>query len=525
MKFSIIPEPQEFKIVSDEAVFSLTDYAFIDFPDECQNAVKNLLDFTAKVFEITPIGSGKESIVFKHDDSITNKEGYRLVVSYDNILIHYSAEAGAFYAVQTLKQLLLQGDCKLPQLEIADYPRYEYRGFMLDVSRYFYSVDAVKLFLDAMALHKLNRFHWHLTDDQGWRVELYNHLLLAQIGGFRAYTNFGHKPHGGFYSKQDIAEIIEYAHERYITVIPEIDSPGHSVSAIAAYPELSCFNRELQVATHTGVKHDVLCVGKESTFEFMFSVFDELCEMFPDKIIHIGADEVPTTRWQLCPHCQKRMKDNGLKNEHELHTYYLNRIAEHIKSKGFEVIMWNDEIPSTVSKDIIWEYWNTAQSNQLMATEVNASRRIINSFRPYYLDLPYGTTNLRQCYEYEPDLSDVTEENRPNILGVEACLWSEYVPTMKKAGYCTFPRLGAYCETAWTSKANKSYENFEQKLSAYYKLLDTLPFDYASPKQAMPKPIRKYGYLLYFERRKLHWQGLHNIIDNNRVKKLAEKQK
>lgn len=523
MKINVIPEPQKFIISSQATVFTLTSFTHIGYTDECECAAKNFIEFCQKVFEITPVGTGKESIILSRDDSIENKEGYRISVTHDSVYITYREPAGAFYAVQTLKQLLLQGERSLPQLEIDDYPRYEYRGFMLDVSRYFFSVDAVKLFLDAMALHKLNKFHWHLTDDQGWRVELYNHLLLAQIGGFRAYTNFGHKPHGGFYSKQDIEEIINYAHERYITVIPEIDSPGHIVSAIAAYPFLSCFDREIPVATHSGVKHDVLCVGKESTFDFMFSIFDELCEMFPDKIIHIGADEVPTTRWKLCPHCQKRMKDNGLKDEKELHTYYLNRIADHIKSKGYEVIMWNDEIPSKISKDVIWQYFNTEQSSEQMAKEINSSRRIINSFQPYYLDLPYGTTNLKQCYEYTPEMSTVTDENKPNILGVEACLWTEYVPTMKKAGYCTFPRLGAFCETAWTNERNKSFDRFLQKLPFYYKLLDTLPFDYAKMKQAMPNPIRKYGYLLYFERRKLHWQGLHNIIDNKNVEKTYRK--
>ncbi|MCM1363998.1 MAG: beta-N-acetylhexosaminidase [Faecalibacterium sp.] len=522
MKFSIVPEPQKINIISDKSVFTLTDFVNINYPDECENAVKNLTDFLGKVFQINPVGTGKEIITFTPDDIIENKEGYRIEVCYDNVHISYGGEAGAFYAVQTLKQLLMQGECSLPQLEIEDYPRIEYRGFMLDTGRYFFSVEAVKLFLDAMAVHKLNRFHWHLTEDQGWRVELYSKILLAQIGGFRAYTNFGRKPHGGFYSKQDIADIIAYAHERYITVIPEIDSPGHIVSAIAAYPELSCFDRELPVATHSGVKHDVLCIGKESTFDFMFAVFDELCEMFPDKIIHIGGDEVPTTRWQLCPHCQKRMKDNGMTSESELHTYYLNRIAEHIRSKGFEVIMWNDNVPSKTSKEIIWQYWDTNIPPEQMAKEINSGRKIINSFQPYYLDLPYGTTNLKQCYEYEPNINGVNEESKKNVLGIEACLWTEYVPTMKKAGYCTFPRLGAFCETAWTNIQNKNYRNFVEKLPLYYKLLDTLPFDRASLKQAMPNPIRKYGYLLYFERRKLHWQGLHNIIDNNKVKRLAK---
>ncbi len=516
MKYSIIPEPQQFELLSENTVFTLTSRTNLVYQDECKNAVRELCDYAKKVFDIEFFGSGRESIVFNRDDNIKNEEGYRLEVSFDLVTISYSGEAGAFYAVQTLKQLLLQSDCALAELKITDFPRFEYRGFMLDVSRYFFSVDAVKLFLDAMALHKLNRFHWHLTDDQGWRIELYNHLLLAQIGGFRAYTNFGRTPHGGFYSKQDIAEIIAYAHERYIVVIPEIDSPGHIVSAIAAYPELSCFDRELEVATHSGVKHDVLCIGKESTFDFIFSVFDEVCEMFPDKIIHIGGDEVPTTRWEICPRCQKRMKENGLKTERELHFYYMNRIAKHLRNKGVKVIMWCDNPEMKIAEDVIWQYWSNPEQKEALSSDSASSRRIINSAKPYYLDLPYGTTNLKKCYEFEPILDNNSESQ---TVGVEACLWTEYVPNMKKAGYCTFPRLAAYCETAWTAAENKDYQAFTKKLVSYYKLLDTLPFDYASLKQAMPSFIRKYGYLLYFERRKLHWQGLHNILDNKKVKK------
>lgn len=523
MNFSIIPKPQSFSVLSSETVFELDENLNFQVGTGCRNAAKDLSAFISKVFGFDPLGSGRETVHFEID-GCGKDESYRLEVSEHTVHIRAHDEAGAFYAVQTLKQLLLQSKGRLPALKIDDYPVCSYRGFMLDVSRYFFTVDAVKLFLDAMALHKLNVFHWHLTDDQGWRVEIYSKLLLAQIGSQRAYTNFGKTPHGGFYSKADIEEIVRYAHERYIKVIPEIDSPGHVVSAIAAYPSLSCFNRTLVVATHSGVKHDVLCVGKESTFEFMFDVLDEICEMFPDGVVHLGGDEVPTMRWKLCPDCQKKMKGLGLTDERELHVYYINRLASHLTEKGVQPVMWYDEnTGNRYHEDIIFQYWGGKSVPDALCSEANGSRKVISSRSDaFYLDLPYGSINLKDTYENDAFCGGFQNQN--NLLGAEACLWTEYVPSMKKAGYCTFPRLGAFSENVWTEKENRNFGEFMNGLKAYQKLLDTLPFDYASKRQAMPLPLRKYGYLLWFERRKLHWQGLHNLLDDRRVEREAQKQ-
>ena len=220
-------------------------------------------------------------------------------------------------------------------------------------------------------------------------------------------------------------EIVEYAHNLCIKVIPEIDTPGHTVAMIAAYPELSCFDRELSVATHWGVKHDVLCVGKESTFDFMQTVFDELLETFTDGTFHLGGDEVPTTRWEICPHCQKRMKDEGLKNPEELHTYYLDRIGAYLKSKGVKTVMWNDHIKDKmVSKDIAWQLWNTQMKKNEVVKELNGGRKfIVSASEAYYLDLPYALTDLKKAYDFEPVFDGVTPEGEKNILGVEGCLW------------------------------------------------------------------------------------------------------
>lgn len=239
-------------------------------------------------------------------------EAYRIEVSEQEICISSAGEAGLFYALQTLKQILLTNGCKIPSLSINDAPLYHYRGFMLDVGRYFYPVEEVKHFLDLMAVHKLNIFHWHLTEDQGWRVEIKKYPRLTEFGSKRSHTNFGFRPHSGFYTQEDIREVVAYAHSKYIKVIPEIDMPGHMQSAIACYPELSCFNRSLPVATHWGVKHDILCAGKESTYQFIFDVLDELIPLFPDGYFHLGGDEVVKMRWQLCPHCQAFMKKDRI---------------------------------------------------------------------------------------------------------------------------------------------------------------------------------------------------------------------
>ncbi|MBQ1966718.1 MAG: beta-N-acetylhexosaminidase, partial [Clostridia bacterium] len=448
-------------------------------------------------------------------------ESYTLDVTENLVEIKGADEAGVFYGVQSLKQIFYQCGEELPEIHITDKPAYPYRGFMLDSGRYFFPKEDVKKFIDIMALHKLNRFHWHLTEDQGWRAQMLDNILLTEIGSYRSHTNFNNKPHGGYYTKEDMKEVVEYAHKKCIKVIPEIDTPGHTVSAIAAYPHLSCFDRNLSVATHCGVKHDVVCAGKESTYEFMFSVFDELLEVFTDGLIHIGGDEVPTTRWKICPHCQQRIKDEGLSCTEDLHPYYLSRLAEHIEAKGSKVIMWNDTVRDYMAKgSIVRQLWDEEMSEKDVVGQINKGTEFIISFvNAYYLDLPYGRTSLEKCYNYNPCYKGISKEQESKLLGVEACLWTEFVPTMKKAGYQMFPRLGAYSETAWTSKENKSFDYFSEKLDFYEDLVSSLGMNYATKKQSMPKGIKKLASMLYWERRQLCWQGLHNLIDNASVER------
>lgn len=520
MKIYIIPQPEGFTF-SEKKAFKLTRLCEFFNQNGTEKASEELKEFISDNFGFELLGTGKEKISLLIDESLTEAESYTLDVTENLVEIKGADEAGVFYGVQSLKQIFYQCGEELPEIHITDKPAYPYRGFMLDSGRYFFPKEDVKKFIDIMALHKLNRFHWHLTEDQGWRAQMLDNILLTEIGSYRSHTNFNNKPHGGYYTKEDMKEVVEYAHKKCIKVIPEIDTPGHTVSAIAAYPHLSCFDRNLSVATHCGVKHDVVCAGKESTYEFMFSVFDELLEVFTDGLIHIGGDEVPTTRWKICPHCQKRIKDEGLSCTEDLHPYYLSRLAEHIEAKGSKVIMWNDTVRDYMAKgSIVRQLWDEEMSEKDVVGQINKGTEFIISFvNAYYLDLPYGRTSLEKCYNYNPCYKGISKEQESKLLGVEACLWTEFVPTMKKAGYQMFPRLGAYSETAWTSKENKSFDYFSEKLDFYEDLVSSLGMNYATKKQSMPKGIKKLASMLYWERRQLCWQGLHNLIDNASVER------
>ncbi len=526
MKYSIIPQPTRFTVSSDKPVFKISSFMKLIGDENTLRARDELAFFLNDCLEITPIG-GEQEIHFLITENELKKGSYSLKAQNNRIALEAGSPEGLFYAVQTLKQLLFQGKTELYAFEIYDEPMFESRGFLVDCGRYFFTKEEMYRYIDLMAIHKLNEFHWHLNDDQGFRCQFDCAPLLTEIGSYRSHTNFNTKEHSGYYTKQDIRDIVNYAHSKYIKVIPEIDTPGHTVSMISAYPELSCFNRELPVATHWGVKHDVLCVGKESTFEFMFRLFDELIEMFPDGVVHIGGDEVPTTRWQICPHCQKRMKAEGMKEESELHIYYLNRIARYLQEKGIEVRMWNDrQREKTVNFDICWQLWNDEMTEKEVMQETEKGRPfILSNISAYYLDLPYGQVSLKDTYNFRPVYYKLEDKYKDRIRGLEACLWGEFVPDIKTADYTSLPRLGAFSESAWTEESNKSYDRFCDKLDSYYSFLHAQGYTPASLKRANPKGIGKAASRLYWERRQLCWAGLSNAIDNFIVKQKYGKEK
>ena len=481
MNFGIIPEPS-YMTVGERDVFTLTRLCEVEYDAGADKAYDAFIKFLSDSFSMSLLGTGKEKVILRINDSLENAEGYTLTVSEDTAVIEGKDESGVFYGVQSFKQLLFQGDLTLPEICIKDSPRFSCRGFMLDCGRYFFTKEAVKVFLEMMALHKLNTFHWHLSDDQGFRAQVLEKLLLTEIGSYRSHTGFNTLKHEGYYTVDDMKEIVDYAHNLCIKVFPEIDSPGHTAAMIAAYPELSCLGKQIEVASDFGTKKDVLCIGKESTFEFMQSVFDELLETFTDGVFHLGSSKVSEERWKSCPHCQRRMKEEGLKGESELYGYYINRIGEYLKSKGAEAVIRCGDV-------------NVA-ANSYGLSEAGTEKVVVSAKGAYFLDLPYALVNLRKTYNFDP-----TSEAENDVTGVEACLWTEYVPTMEKAGYCTYPRLGAFSETAWSEEKNKSYEHFIKKLPCYYSLLEGYGIDTADLKQAEPGIIRKGGNLLFWKMR------------------------
>lgn len=512
--FHLVPAPVKMEIVDSSKETSFSKLIYAAGPVSA-NGMADFSRFLKKIGLATCPGE-EANLIFHQAD--LPAEGYRLQVG-DKIEVFYSDQGGALYALQTLKQLLLQGKGKLPALVIEDYPHYAYRGFMLDVGRYFYSVDEVKTFLERMLLHKLNVFHFHLTEDQGWRIEIKKYPLLTEKGSKRSHTNFGCKPHGGFYTQAQIREIVDYAHSFNIKVIPEFDIPGHTMSAIACYPELGCFGRQLKVKTHWGVKHDILCAGKERTYRFVYDILDELMDLFPDKVIHLGGDEAVKMRWEICPDCQKAIKENHLNDCEELQQYFMSKINAYLEKHGYSSMMWNwDSIQPTEHLDpaIAWNLCGVDEAHhKSLLEEMEKGRKMVNtSTFPYYLDFPYGWVNLKMAADFDPD----AYLEHKNMIGIEAPLWTEYVPNMKKADYQTYPRLGAVATTAWSPKEERGYAKFLPKLEAYYQLLDCYQIAYASLEQANPSLISGKCGSLWFNRRQLHWEGIHNLVEDVVVK-------
>ena len=462
-------------------------------------------------------------------DSNVKKEGYYIQVTPDNILIGSSTDVGAFYAVQTLRQLLPVGfedktfrepKAAIQCYTIQDEPRFSYRGMHLDVSRHMFPLEFIKKYIDALAMLKMNTLHWHLTDDQGWRIEIKQYPKLQEIAAFRNGTIVGHYPgskndnqkHGGFYALEEIKEVVNYAAKRHVNVIPEIEMPGHASAAIAAYPFLSCFpekpteipngmgsnnsqlqqeNGEIKLVQETwGVFDDIFCAGKESTFVFLENVLDGVAELFPSKYIHIGGDEAPKTHWKQCPNCQKRMKDEDLKDEHELQSYFITRIEKYLNSKGKEIIGWDEILEGGLAPNATVMSWRgeegavtaAKQHHNVILTPNNycyfdhyQSKDIDNE--PLAIG---GFTPLDEVYEYNPIPEELNEEEAKYVLGAQGNVWTEYILTPEQVEYMVFPRILAMSEVDWTSLENKDYQDFENRTMAFFKRLDALGINYAN---------------------------------------------
>ena len=499
---SIIPIPNEqivksgyfilaksYDVIADKGV----EQASIFFSDYLKSIAQLKLDTT----------NHKQKIEFVKKLDIVNDEAYRLLVSKNKIRIEASSETGAFYAVQSLIQLIpvnipKNGVIKIPCVEIKDKPQFKYRGMHLDVGRHLYSVDFIKKYIDAMAMLKFNTFHWHLTEDQGWRIEIKKYPKLQETAAYRKETLIGHyndqpqqfdgKSYGGYYTQEEIKEVVAYAKQRHITIIPEIEMPGHSQAAIAAYPELGCTGQQVEVATSWGIFDEVYC-PTETTFKFLEDVLDEVMDLFPSKYIHIGGDEAPKARWKESAFCQKLIKEKGLKDENGLQSYFIKRIENYLNSKGRQIIGWDEILEGGLAPNATVMSWRGTEGGIEAAKAGHdvimtpTSHCYFNYYQSENDDEPLaigGYIPLEKVYHYNPIPDELSEEEADYILGAQGNLWTEYIPNEALLEYMTFPRILALSEVLWSSPKQKDYNDFVLRLEHFHQRLDTLDINYAN---------------------------------------------
>ena len=434
-----------------------------------------------------------------------DKDGYSFEANSTGISISGDTYAGTFYGMQTLIQLLplnRSAALKIPAVSVQDAPRFNYRGMHLDVGRHFFPVSFVKKYIDYLTLHKMNYFHWHLTDDQGWRIEIKKYPRLTTVGGWRNGTIIGRYPgtgndglrYGGFYTQEEIREVVAYAAQRHITVVPEIEMPGHASAAIAAYPELSCFPEEptknyypkdcawagdstgKQVQQTWGVFYDVFCAGKENTFQFLQDVLDEVLPLFPSRMIHVGGDECPKANWKKCPLCQQRMKENGLKDEHELQSYFIQRMEKYLNGKGRKLIGWDEILEGGLAPNAAVMSWR-GESGGIAAAKQH--HEVVMTPTDYaYFDYSQttnedsvtigGFVSLEKVYNYNPIPAALDAEEGKYVLGAQANLWTEYIKNPRKVEYMIFPRLTALSEVLWSAPQKKNWNDFEKRMQVQF---------------------------------------------------------
>ena len=433
----------------------------------------------------------KYANVVIEENKALEEEEYTLEMGATMVNIKASTPRGAWWALQSLTQIFISAldaegpAAKIEAVKIQDKPKFSYRGAHLDCCRHFWTVDQVKDFIDILCIHKLNVFHWHLTEDQGWRIEIKKYPLLTEIGSVRKETLVGHyhdipqkydaTPYGGYYTQDDAREIVAYASERQIEVIPEIEMPGHMVAALTAYPELGCTGGPYDVWTKWGISDDVLCLGKESSYKFLEDVLDEICELFPSKYIHIGGDEAPVVRRKSCPACQAKMKELGVKDEVKLQGYLVGRMEKYLQSKGRELIGWDEILDGGISKDAIVMSWRGAKGGIEAARLGN--RVIMTPSTHFYLDYYQapdpntveplaigGRVTLEQCYSFDP-YNKLTKDQQQYIIGIQANLWTEYIPNYAHLQTMALPRYAALSEDGWGSVKDK-YSVFHDRVAA-----------------------------------------------------------
>lgn len=511
--YEIIPKPLDVNCKGD-ASFLLKDGVSVIYPENNQKMQDNaefLVDYVEKQTGVKltshagmPVDGAICLTLDLNDD---NAEAYKLIVNDKRVCISGASEAGVFYGIQTLRKSLPVAqdiNVNLSAVEIYDKPRFAYRGAMLDVARHFYTVDEVKTFIDMLALHNINRFHWHLTDDQGWRIEIKKYPKLMSVASERKETVVGRwysgiydgKPYGGYYTQDELRDVIDYAAKRHITIIPEVDLPGHMQAALTAYPELGCTGGPYEVRTIWGVSQDVLCVGNDFTLQFVKDVLSEVADIFPSEYIHIGGDECPKVRWEKCPKCQERIKSLGLKSdakhtkEQRLQSYMIQEAAKYLKEKGKRIIGWTEILEGGLVPDATLMSWIGESGGIEAAHQHHDVIMTPNTYLyfDYYQskkveDEPLaigGYLPIEKTYNYEPMPKELTKEEQQYIKGVQANLWTEYIPVFSQVQYMVLPRLGAAAEVQWTDPSKKDYKDFLRRVPHLVAVYDCYGWNYAT---------------------------------------------
>ena len=511
--YEIIPKPLDVNCKGD-ASFLLKDGVAVIYPEnnrKMQDNAEFLVDYVERQTGVKltshagmPVDG---AICLTLDLSDDNAEAYKLIVNDKRVCISGASEAGVFYGIQTLRKSLPVAqdiNVNLSAVEIYDKPRFAYRGAMLDVARHFYTVDEVKTFIDMLALHNINRFHWHLTDDQGWRIEIKKYPKLMSVASERKETVVGRwysgiydgKPYGGYYTQDELRDVIDYAAKRHITIIPEVDLPGHMQAALTAYPELGCTGGPYEVRTIWGVSQDVLCVGNDFTLQFVKDVLSEVADIFPSEYIHIGGDECPKVRWEKCPKCQERIKSLGLKSdakhtkEQRLQSYMIQEAAKYLKEKGKRIIGWTEILEGGLVPDATLMSWIGESGGIEAAHQHHDVIMTPNTYLyfDYYQskkveDEPLaigGYLPIEKTYNYEPMPKELTEEEQQYIKGVQANLWTEYIPIFSQVQYMVLPRLGAAAEVQWTDPSKKDYKDFLRRVPHLVAVYDCYGWNYAT---------------------------------------------
>lgn len=511
--YEIIPKPLDVNCKGD-ASFLLKDGVAVIYPEnnrKMQDNAEFLVDYVERQTGVKltshagmPVDG---AICLTLDLSDDNAEAYKLIVNDKRVCISGASEAGVFYGIQTLRKSLPVAqdiNVNLSAVEIYDKPRFAYRGAMLDVARHFYTVDEVKTFIDMLALHNINRFHWHLTDDQGWRIEIKKYPKLMSVASERKETVVGRwysgiydgKPYGGYYTQDELRDVIDYAAKRHITIIPEVDLPGHMQAALTAYPELGCTGGPYEVRTIWGVSQDVLCVGNDFTLQFVKDVLSEVADIFPSEYIHIGGDECPKVRWEKCPKCQERIRSLGLKSdakhtkEQRLQSYMIQEAAKYLKEKGKRIIGWTEILEGGLVPDATLMSWIGESGGIEAAHQHHDVIMTPNTYLyfDYYQskkveDEPLaigGYLPIEKTYNYEPMPKELTEEEQQYIKGVQANLWTEYIPVFSQVQYMVLPRLGAAAEVQWTDPSKKDYKDFLRRVPHLVAVYDCYGWNYAT---------------------------------------------